>query len=127
MLMMNATKADWGSFGTMPPEDIKRHIEGMIKLNEDLKASGELVGAEGLSLPSDARLVRARAGGGPPAVTDGPFPEAKEFLAGFWIVECRTPERAYEIAARISASPGVGGVPMNFAVEVRPIGVAPDV
>ena len=86
----------------------------------------------GRELPAGPRGGRqggagARAGGGPPLVTDGPFAEAKEFLAGYWVLDCKSPERVYEIAARISAAPGRGGAPMNFAVEVSPVGVAPDV
>jgi hypothetical protein len=127
MLMMSATKAEWQSFGTMTPDDIRTHIMFMHQLNADLKASGEMVDAQGLSPPNQTRLVRARAGGGPPLVTDGPFAEAKEFLAGYWVLDCKSPERVYEIAARISAAPGRGGAPMNFAVEVSPVGVAPDV
>ena len=76
------------------------------------------MGAEGLAPPGEARVVRAGKGGAP-EVTDGPFPEAKEFLAGYWIVDVETPERAYAIAARASAAPGKGGVPMNMAIEVR--------
>ena len=58
-------------------------------------------------------------------MTDGPFPEAKEFLAGYWIVDCDTPQRAYEIAARASAAPGKGGEPMNMPIEVREVMSAP--
>jgi hypothetical protein len=54
-------------------------------------------------------------------VTDGPFPEAKEFLIGFWIVDCDTAERAYEIAARASSAPGVNGEPLRIPIEVRPV------
>jgi hypothetical protein len=69
-----------------------------------------------------------RAGkGGKPEVTDGPFAEAKEFLAGYWIVDCETPQRAYEIAARASAAPGVGGAPLNVPIEVREVMSAPPV
>jgi hypothetical protein len=127
MLLMQATQTNWASFGTMPPEDIKAHIQFMKTLNVDLAASGELVSAEGLTGPEAAKQVRAREGGGAPIVTDGPFAEAKEFLAGYWILDCKTPERAIEIAARISTAPGRGGAPMNFPVELRPVGVAPDV
>ena len=58
-------------------------------------------------------------------MTDGPYPEAKEFLAGYWIVDCDTAQRAYEIAARASAAPGKGGEPMNMRIEVREVMSAP--
>ncbi|HEY0714114.1 MAG TPA: YciI family protein [Polyangia bacterium] len=126
MLMMNGTKADMQKFGTMPPEDIHAHIAFMHRFNEELKASGELVDAQGLAGPEQAKIVRAQPGGAP-AVTDGPFPEAKEFLAGYWIIETRTPERAIEIAARASAAPGRNGVALNIPIELRAIGQAPEV
>ncbi len=127
MLMMNAPRGtgDW-VVANWPPEDLKAHIDFMIRLNQELAESGELAGAEGLAAPGEARLVRAT-GGGAPAVTDGPFPEAKEFLAGFWIVNVKTPERAYQIAARASAAPGRGGAPLNMPIEVRQVMSAPDV
>ena len=125
MLLMNSTKADWQTFGTLSPADIQAHVRFMKELNKELKASGELVDAQGLTVPAETKLVRAGAGGGPPVVTDGPFPEAKEFLAGYWLLDCKSPERVYEIAARISGAPGRAETPLNFAVEVRPVGVAP--
>lgn len=64
-------------------------------------------------------MVRAGANGEP--VTDGVFPETKEFLAGYWIVDVETPERAYAIAAKASAAPGVGGAPLNMPIEVRQV------
>jgi len=126
MLMMNAPQGtgDWNVM-TWPPQDLKAHIDFMIRLNQELTASKELVGAEGLDIPANARIVRAT--GGPPAVTDGPFPEAKEFLAGYWIVEVPTAERAYEIAAKASAAPGRGGKPLNMPIEVRQVMSAPPV
>jgi hypothetical protein len=54
-------------------------------------------------------------------VTDGIFPESKEFLLGYWVVDVESPERAYAIAGRISAAPGPGGVPTNMPIEVRRI------
>lgn len=69
-------------------------------------------------------MVRAGKSG-VPAVTDGPFPEAKEFLAGYWIVEVDQPQRAYEIAAKASAAPGPGGVPLIIPIEVRQVMSAP--
>jgi hypothetical protein len=127
MLMMNASKKDWGAFGTMSPAEIKSHIEFMFQLNKDLAATGELVDAQGLSLPDQAKVVRAGKNGGAPVVTDGPFPEAKEFLAGFWILDVKSYERAVEIAARISTAPGRGGEPMYIPVELRAVGEAPKV
>jgi hypothetical protein len=128
MLMMHAPRTGWATagIGTWPPEDIKAHIGFMLQFNKDLKESGELVGAEGLAGPEAARVVRAGAAGGP-EVTDGPFAEAKEFLAGYWIVDCETVGRAYEIAARASAAPGKGGVPLNMPIEVREVMSAPPV
>ena len=82
------------------------------------------VGAEGLGPPSDARVVRSGRDGAP-QVTDGPFAEAKEFLAGYWIVEVESADQAYRIAARASAAPGRGGVPLNMPIEVRQVMSAP--
>jgi len=77
------------------------------------------VAAEGLSFPDQAMLVRADKDGEP--ITDGVFPESKEFLAGYWIVDVDTPERAYRIAAQVSAAPGARGEPLNMPIEVRPV------
>ncbi len=85
--------------------------------------AGELAGAEGLALASDAKLVRAGRNGKP--VTDGVFPESKEFLAGYWIVDVDGPQRAYELAAEASAAPGVAGKPLNAPIEVREVMSAP--
>src|SRR5262249_57223570 len=89
----------------------------MKSFGNKLGASGELVAAEGLSGPDQARRVRAGHDGRP--ITDGVFPESKEFLVGYWIVDVDSPERAYEIAAEASAAPGLGGKPLNMAIEVR--------
>lgn len=125
MLMMNAPRGtgDWG-ISKWPPEDFKAHINFMRRLNDGLTRAGELVGAEGLTPPGQARIVRAGKGGAP-EVTDGPFAEAKEFLAGYWIVDVESPQRAYEIAARASAAPGPGGTPLNLPIEVREVMSAP--
>jgi hypothetical protein len=129
MLMMHAQRGtgDWQTF-RWAPEDFKAHISFMHRLNQELTESGELVGAEGLAGPGEAKLVRAGKDGAS-AVTDGPFPEAKEFLAGFWIVEVERPERAYEIAGKASAAPGPGGAPLGIPIEVRQVmsGPHPDV
>jgi hypothetical protein len=127
MLMMHAPggKGDWAVLD-WPPQDLKAHIGFMIQFSKELAESGELVGAEGLAGPEQARIVRAKKDGSP-EVTDGPFAETKEFLAGYWIVDCETPQRAYEIAARASAAPGKGGAPLNMAIEVRQVMSAPPV
>ena len=127
MLMMSAprTTGDWAATN-WPPADLKAHIEFMKRFHKELTESGELAGAEGLASPGEARIVRASKGGAP-EVTDGPFPEAKEFLAGYWIVDVETPERAYALAARASAAPGKGGVPLNMPIEVRQVMSAPPV
>ena len=119
ILMMNTMKAGSDPFPGWTKQDVQRHIGFMIGLDKELRASGELVSAEGLSFPDQARLVRAGKNGEP--VTDGVFPESKEFLAGYWIVDVESPDRAYRIAARISAAPGVSGTPLNMPIEVRPV------
>jgi hypothetical protein len=108
-----------------PPGDIKAHIQFQHDLNAALLATGELVGAEGLAGPDQAKFVVAD-GAGAPVVTDGPFAESKEFLAGFRIVDVASHERALEIAAMISAAPGIGGVPIRQRVEVREVVGAPE-
>ncbi len=124
MLMMQGTRAGWESMSKWSPAEIKAHIEFMIGFAKDLAAAGELVMAEGLDLPMNAKIVKARQGRAP-LVTDGPFPEAKEFLAGFWLVDVPSAQRAIEIAAAASAAPGPGGQPLGIPIEVRQVGSAP--
>lgn len=119
ILMMNTPGNGPYQVAQWPIEDLKAHIGFMIEFAKKLGASGELVAAEGLAGPDEAKLVRAGKDGKP--VTDGVFPESKEFLAGYWIVDVESPERAYQIAAEASAAPGKGGVPMNMAIEVRQV------
>jgi hypothetical protein len=99
----------------------------MKKLNEGLTKEGVFVTGEGLAPPEQARIVRAGKGGGAPEVTDGPFAESKEFLAGYWIVDVESPAQAYAIAARISAAPGAGGKPIYIPIEVREVPSGPPV
>ena len=124
MLMMHAPRGT-GDYqvSEWKPDEFKAHIDFMHQLNQELANAGELVGGEGLAAPGEAKVVRAGKNGVP--ITDGPFPEAKEFLAGYWIVDVETAERAYEIAAKISAAPGPGGRPLIIPVEVRQVMSAP--
>jgi hypothetical protein len=128
MLMMNAPRGD-GDYAVKnwTMDELKAHIGFMKKFAQDLKSEGALVGAEGLAPPGQARLVRANKQDRTPEVTDGPFAEAKEFLAGYWIVDVETPEQAYAIAARASAAPGPGGTPLYIPIEVREVMSAPPV
>jgi hypothetical protein len=119
ILMMNTMKVGHAPFPGWSSDDIRNHIAFMQRFDQELRQAGELVSAEGLSAPEQARLVRADKNGTP--ITDGVFPEGKEFLAGFWMIDVETPERAYEIAARASAAPGAGGNPLNMPIEVRPV------
>ncbi|MFT7838498.1 YciI family protein [Saccharothrix sp. BKS2] len=105
------------------PEDIAAHITYQQDLGAELAGNGELVDAQGLSGPELAKRVTAT-GTGAPVVTDGPFPESKELLAGYWLVDT-TPERALEIAAKASAAPGPNGVPLGQPIEVRELMSAP--
>ena len=122
-ILMMGMKTDKESMSkgimTWPKEDIQAHIGFMIGLNKELKETGELVSAEGLAFPNEAKLVRASKDGTP--ITDGVFPESKEFLIGYWIIDVENPQRAYQVAARASAAPGRGGAPLNMPIEVRQI------
>jgi hypothetical protein len=122
-ILMMGMKTDKESMSKLimnwPHEDIRAHIGFMIGLNKELKEAGELVSAEGLAFPNEAKLVRASKDGTP--ITDGVFPESKEFLIGYWIIDVENPQRAYQVAARASAAPGRGGAPLNMPIEVRQI------
>ncbi len=120
MLMMHAPRGTGDyQINNWSPEDFQAHIDFMHRYNKDLVDAGEWVEAQGLTPPGEAKLVRAGKDGAP--VTDGPFAEAKEFLAGYWIIDVESAERAYELAAKASAAPGPGGTPLNMAIEVRQV------
>ncbi len=125
LLMMNAPRGtgDWEIF-SWPRKDIEAHVAYWEVLNRELREAEELVSVEALSPPAQAKRVRADKNGLP--VTDGVFPEAKEFLAGYWIIDVKSPERAYAIAARASMAPGPGGKPLHMELEVRPVMQAPE-
>ena len=124
LMQFSAQGADFPSIDSWTPEELQAHIGFMIDVNGKLTANGELVDAQGLAMPELARIVRADSSGAA-VVTEGPFAETKEFLAGYWIVDCDTPQRAVDIAALVSTAPGPGGRPLNMPIEVRPIMSAP--
>src|SRR5919204_3714071 len=119
MLLMNNSRGvppmtEWA------PEEVRASGAHMMAIHEELRASGELVGAEGLTGPEAAKIV-THDGVGAPVVTDGPFPESKEFLAGYWLVDVESQERAIEIAAKTSAAPGPGGKATAREIQVRAV------
>jgi hypothetical protein len=119
MLLMNYG-GDSSRLEEWSPEDMQASGAHMMAIHEELTATGELVGAERLTGPEAAKIV-VHDGVGAPVVTDGPFPEAKELLAGYWFVDVDSEERAIEIAARTSAAPGPGGRPTAREIQVRPV------
>jgi len=119
ILMMSAPKENWDSFAKWSKQDLERNAAFMRAFNQELRDSGIFVASEGLGWPNEARLIRARNDGEP--ITDGVFPESKEFLAGYWIIDVESPEQAYRLAARASAAPGPGGKPGNIPIEVRQV------
>jgi hypothetical protein len=101
------------------PEEITAHLDYYRALNRRLVETGEQVQSEVLTPPDAARVVTSD--GTSPVVTDGPFQEFKEWLAGYQIVEVESEERALEIAARLSAVPGPGGIGMQQPIQVRQV------
>lgn len=119
ILMMSGSKQGVESYRAWSEKDVQTHYAELTRIRKELAASGEFVGTEALGLPHNAKLIIGGNNGTP--LTDGVFPESKEFLLGYWIVDVEKAERAYEIAARISAAPGPGGVPTKMPMEVRQI------
>ncbi len=119
ILMMTGNKADWDEYSKWSKEDLERNVAFLRAFAKQLKEEGVFVATEGLGWPDEARLVRAGNDGEP--ITDGAFPESKEFLAGYWIIDVENPEEAYRIAARASAAPGQGGRPGRMPIEVRQV------
>ncbi|MDB5074182.1 MAG: hypothetical protein JWO42_361 [Chloroflexi bacterium] len=126
MLLMNSGPIEGvPSTYQWTPEEVKAGWAHMGQLYQELTESGELVGTEMLAGPQAAKFVTSD-GVSAPVVTDGPFPESKELLAGYWMVDVESEERAIEIAARTSAAPGPGGRPTRRPIELRPIMSAHD-
>jgi len=127
MLLQNYGPAESGCppMTEWSPADVRAHIEFQQALNTELAGLGELVDAQGLAGPDEARFVVSD-GASAPVITDGPYPESKELLAGYRLVDVDSAARAIEIAAQASAAPGPGGVPIRQPIEVRQVLSAPD-
>jgi hypothetical protein len=127
LLMVNHDNGvfDDVSMDEWKPEEVTAHMNYYDVLGRELAESGEQIQFMALADPRLARIVRSD-GTSAPVVTDGPFPESKELLAGYRIVEVDTPERAVAIAGLISAAPGQGGAPIRQRIEVRQVMSAPD-
>ena len=102
------------------PEEIKAHMDYYRALNRELTASGELIEVNSLTGPELAKIVVCD-GATAPVVTDGPFAEFKEMLAGYELIDVESEERAVEIAAKLSAVPGPGGRPLRQPITVRQV------
>jgi hypothetical protein len=100
---------------TLPPAELEAMMDAHVPFQAALRETGELVGFAALADPSQARVVRTPAGGAP-VVTDGPYLEAKEHLAGFYVVDCATPERAAEIAGMMPEA-AYGGVEVRAVMD----------
>jgi hypothetical protein len=111
ILMMNSPGKGGYQIMGWPRKDIEAHIAFMRSFANKLQTNGELAAAEGLAGPEQAKLVDGQ------PITDGVFAESKEFLAGYWIVDVESPERAYRIAAEASLAPGPGGAPLYLNIE----------
>lgn len=119
ILMMNGTQATCDWFAKWPKEDLAKNFAFMRSFSKQLKDEGVFVASEGLAYPKQAKVVRAGKGGVP--ITDGIFPEAKEFLMGYWIIDVENAEQAYKIAARLSMAPAPAGTPGTMPLEVRQV------
>jgi hypothetical protein len=120
LLMSTAPAKDVPPMHEWTPEEMQASGAHMMQIHRELSERGELVGGEALAGPEAAKIVTGD-GIGVPVVTDGPFPETKEFLAGYWMVDVESEERAIEIAAKTSAAPGPGGRPTRRPIEVRAV------
>lgn len=117
ILLMSSTRAGAEGYHAWSKQDVDAHMAVLQRINKELAASGEFVATQGLAEPKEARVVRGEKNGVP--VTDGIFPESKEFLLGYWIVDVANAKRAYAIAGQISSAPGPEGTPTNMPIEVR--------
>jgi hypothetical protein len=121
LLLQNYPGKDGAApMATWPAEDVEAHLKFQNELNRRLTELGELVDVQSLTSPQMARFVTSD-GAGDPVVTDGPFAEFKELLAGYRIIDVESEARAIQIAAEVSAAPGPGGQPIRQPIEVRQV------
>ena len=108
---------DFAPMDQWTPEEFDAHVQYMHDFAAKLESTGEFVDAQALA--PDGAWVRYD-GEGRPAVTDGPFAETKDLIAGWMVIDVESLERAHEAAALLSSAPGPGGVPLQEWIEVRP-------
>jgi hypothetical protein len=129
MILTNATQQDYDGMAgkatagkpAWSADDFAAMGAFMEKFNQDLAESGELIETRGLDAPVHTRRVSGRLQEGVPVVTDGPYAETQEVLAGYWIVECESFDRATEIAARLAEIPAPDFVGERAYADVRPV------
>lgn len=126
MILTYASQRDYDAMAGRPTEepvwsadDFAAMAEFMEAFNKDLADSGELVETRGLAAPVLTRRLQLQ--NGVPVVTDGPYAETQEVLAGYWIVECDSFDRATELAARLASCPAPEQVAATAVADVRPI------
>ncbi|MFD9904507.1 YciI family protein [Streptomyces sp. NPDC059063] len=127
LVMVQGSQADYdamsGKASAHSPAWSEQELQAMFQfmgaLNDDLAESGEFIDGQGLTDPARTRLV-GRGDDGRPVITDGPYGETKEVLAGYWLLECESLERVTEIAERILQCPGPEGAPTP-PVVIRPV------
>ncbi|WP_055603858.1 YciI family protein [Streptomyces aureus] len=127
LVMVQGSQADYEAMVGRPTEsspawtkpDLKAMFAHMNAINEELTAKGEMLDGQGLAAPSTTRFVTVD-GDGRPVVTDGPYAETKEVIAGYWLLDCASLERVTEIAAQVARCPQPAGAP-EYAVVVRPV------
>ena len=132
MILLNGSQQDYDALtGKQVPgkptwgaEDFAAMGGFMVEFTKSLAESGELVETRGLTAPVHARRIELT--DGVPVVTDGPYAETQEVLAGYWVVDCESFDRATQVAARLSNCPGPAGAAANAAVDVRPIAESRD-
>ncbi|WP_369145450.1 YciI family protein [Streptomyces sp. R44] len=127
LVMVQGAQADYeamtGRGSARYPAWDKTQLQAMFDhmnaINADVSARGEMVDAQGLAAPSTTRFVTVDAQG-EPVVTDGPYAETKEVLAGYWVLDCDSLARVTEIAAQVARCPVPPGSP-DYPVVIRPI------